>query len=86
LWLLRFWSGVPPRRKTCPLGFELDSSRPEGLVVVSLTLSGVALDQVLGDEYGIQEIRSGHTAVSKKQHFGSTKQFARWAASHNKGQ
>jgi hypothetical protein len=77
-------SGCATTTQDLPLGFELDASRAEGLAVVSLTLTGVALDQVSGYEYGIREVRSGRAAVSRTQHFESTKQFARWAASNQK--
>lgn len=59
--------------------FVLDSNRPEGLAVVSLTLKGKPLDQVLSFEYGIRTAApSAGTEVEQRQHFGSAQQFANW--------
>lgn len=39
-----------------PSTYVLDAKRPEGLAVVSLTLSGKPLDKVSGYEYRIREV------------------------------
>ncbi len=62
-----------------PPNYALDPSQPEGLAVVSLTLSGMPMNQVASFEYRIREIppRDENTVITKP-HFSSATQHARW--------
>lgn len=61
-----------------PSAYSLDSNRPEGLAIVSLTLSGKSLDKVSGYEYRIREVLPrGETYAVVSQHYASARQHAR---------
>ncbi|MCK9285487.1 MAG: hypothetical protein M0P39_14530 [Rhodocyclaceae bacterium] len=58
--------------------YALDSSRPEGLAVVSLTLSGKPLEKVSSYEYQIREVLPrGEAYAVVSQHYASVRQHAR---------
>lgn len=61
-----------------PSTYTLDSKRPEGLAIVSLTLSGKALDKVTDYEYQIREVLPrGEAYAVVSQHYASARQHAR---------
>ncbi len=73
-------AGCANTKPDLPPNFVLDSDRTDGLVVVSLTLTGKPLDQVISFEYGIRTaVPSAGAEVEQKQHFGSAQQYANWA-------
>lgn len=61
-----------------PSNYALETSQPEGLAVVSLTLSGMPMNQVASFEYRIREIppRDENTVITRP-HFSSATQHAR---------
>lgn len=74
-------AGCANTKPDLPPNFALDSNRAEGLAVVSLTLTGKPLDQVISFEYGIRAaVPSAGAEVEQKQHFGSAQQYANWAS------
>lgn len=61
-----------------PSTYTLDSNRPEGLAIVSLTLSGKSLDKVTDYEYRIREVLPrGEAYAVVSQHYASARQHAR---------
>jgi hypothetical protein len=61
-----------------PSSYALDSNKPEGLAIVSLTLSGKPLDKVSGYEYRIREaLPRGEAYAVVSQHYASARQHAR---------
>lgn len=61
-----------------PSTYSLDSNKPEGLAIVSLTLSGKPLDKVSGYEYRIREaLPRGEAYAVVSQHYASARQHAR---------
>ncbi|CAB1369054.1 hypothetical protein [Denitratisoma oestradiolicum] len=61
-----------------PSAYTLDSNRPEGLAIVSLTLSGKPLEKVSGYEYRIREVLPrGEAYAVVSQHYASARQHAR---------
>ena len=61
-----------------PATYALDSKRPEGLAIVSLTLSGKALDMVSDYEYRIREVLPrGEAYAVVSQRYASARQHAR---------
>ena len=61
-----------------PSTYTLDSNRPEGLAIVSLTLSGKPLEKVSGYEYRIREVLPrGEAYAVVSQHYASARQHAR---------
>ncbi|RZI40017.1 hypothetical protein EGT07_25505 [Herbaspirillum sp. HC18] len=73
-------AGCANTKPDLPPNFVLDSNRTEGLAVVSLTLTGKPLNQVISFEYGIRAaVPSVGAEVEQKQHFGSPQQYANWA-------
>lgn len=64
-----------------PRNYTLEATQQEGLAIVSLTLSGKALDRYSSFEFQVREV-SAKTAdpIVTKRHFDSPTQHARWAA------
>lgn len=61
-----------------PATYVLDAKRPEGLAIVSLTLSGKPLDKVSDYEYRIREVLPrGENYAVVSQRYVSTRQQAR---------
>lgn len=61
-----------------PSAYTLDSNRPEGLAIVSLTLSGKSLDKVTDYEYRIRKVLPrGEAYAVVSQHYASARQHAR---------
>ena len=61
-----------------PSAYTLDPNRPEGLAIVSLTLSGKPLEKVSGYEYRIREVLPrGEAYAVVSQHYASARQHAR---------
>ena len=61
-----------------PSSYALDSNKPEGLAIVSLTLSGKPLEKVSGYEYRIREaLPRGEAYAVVSQHYASARQHAR---------
>lgn len=61
-----------------PSTYTLDTNRPEGLAIVSLTLSGKSLDKVTDYEYRIREVLPrGEAYAVVSQHYASARQHAR---------
>jgi hypothetical protein len=62
-----------------PANYALDADQPEGLAVVSLTLSGMPLNRVNSFAYRIREVPPrDERAVATKPHFSGATQHARW--------
>lgn len=61
-----------------PSKYTLDSSKPEGLAIVSMTLSGKPLEKMSGYEYRIREaLPRGEAYAVVSQHYASARQHAR---------
>ena len=61
-----------------PSTYSLDSNKPEGLAIASLTLSGKPLEKVSGYEYRIREaLPRGEAYAVVSQHYASARQHAR---------
>ena len=61
-----------------PSSYALDSNKPEGLAIASLTLSGKPLEKVSGYEYRIREaLPRGEAYAVVSQHYASARQHAR---------
>lgn len=61
-----------------PSTYSLDSNKPDGLAIVSLTLSGKPLEKVSGYEYRIREVLPrGEAYAVVSQHYASARQHAR---------
>lgn len=73
-------AGCANTKPDLPPNFAMDTNQTEGLAVVSLTLTGKPLGQVISFEYGIRAAApSAGAEVEQKQHFGSAQQHANWA-------
>lgn len=67
-----------------PPDYALDPSGPEGLAIVSLTLSGKAWDKVESFDYRIRPVAAQEEElVSARPYFSSAKQHARWLIDTN---
>lgn len=61
-----------------PSKYALDSSKPEGLAIVSMTLIGKPLEKVSSYEYRIREVLPrGEAYAVISQHYASARQHAR---------
>ena len=61
-----------------PATYTLDAKRQEGLVIVSMTLSGKSLEKVSDYEYQIREVLPhGDSYAIVSQHYASARQHAR---------
>lgn len=61
-----------------PVGYAFDPNRPEGLAIVSLTLTGKPIDKISTFEYRLREVPpSGTTFANTSNHYGSPRQHAR---------
>ncbi len=61
-----------------PPAYVLDAKRPEGLAIVSLTMTGRALDKMSGFEYRIREVPArDEESVVATNHYASARQHAR---------
>ena len=61
-----------------PAGYALDPGRPEGLAIVSLTLTGKQLNRISVFEYRLREIQPrGGMFADTRDHYESSRQHAR---------
>lgn len=68
-----------------PATYTLDAKRQEGLVIVSMTLSGKSLEKVSDYEYQIREVLPyGDSYAVVSQHYASARQHARSVQDHGK--
>lgn len=70
-----------------PSNYLLKTSQPEGLAVISLTLSGMPLSQINSFEYRIRAVPPrGEQTLTTRPHYGSATQHARQVGKNDEGQ